>query len=234
MRRFAILISACVAVSAGGLAGFSFAAGLGREATRVTNVTVHAHEYYWTISQDTVPVGTVVFTIVNDGQLTHQFSIMSKDSPMVEPGTTVSYSVTFAAPGQFSFVCAIGDHAELGMTGSLTVTGTPTSTAATTTTTATTPTVPMPVPPPTTVRVTEREFRIRLGAGSVKHGLVRFVVSNTGKLPHTFVIGRARTKLIPPGKKATLDVRLAKGRVRFFCSLPGHAARGMKGTLTVT
>ena len=69
MRRFAILISACVAVSAGGLAGFSFAAGLGREATRVTNVTVHAHEYYWTISQDTVPVGTVVFTIVNDGQL---------------------------------------------------------------------------------------------------------------------------------------------------------------------
>ncbi|MHB8695299.1 MAG: plastocyanin/azurin family copper-binding protein [Solirubrobacteraceae bacterium] len=221
-------------MTATALAGFSFAAALGHEATRVTNVTVHAHEYYWTISQDTVPVGTVVFTIVNDGQLTHQFSIISQDSPMVEPGKTVSYSVTFTIAGQFSFVCAIGDHAELGMTGSLTVTGTPaTTTAATTTTTATTPTVPTPTPPPTTVGVREKEFRIYLGTGSVKHGLVRFVVSNTGKLAHTFVIGRAR-KLIAPGKKATLEVRLAKGRARFFCSLPGHAARGMKGTLTVT
>jgi uncharacterized cupredoxin-like copper-binding protein len=36
-----------------------------------------------------------------------------------------------------------------------------------------------------------------------------------------------------PGKKATLKVTLKAGKAPYLCTLPGHAAGGMKGTLTV-
>ena len=35
------------------------------------------------------------------------------------------------------------------------------------------------------------------------------------------------------GKAATLKATLKKGKYPFLCTLPGHAAAGMKGTLTV-
>ena len=49
-----------------------------------------------------------------------------------------------------------------------------------------------------------------------------------------FVINHKQTPLIKPGKSATLTVRFAtKGRFRYRCSVPGHAAGGMKGVFTV-
>ena len=36
------------------------------------------------------------------------------------------------------------------------------------------------------------------------------------------------------GKHATLTVRLKKGKYSYKCTVPGHAAAGMKGTFTVT
>jgi uncharacterized cupredoxin-like copper-binding protein len=50
---------------------------------------------------------------------------------------------------------------------------------------------------------------------------------------HDFKINGKRTPLIGPGKTAKLVVTLEKGRYPFLCTVPGHAAAGMKGMFTV-
>jgi uncharacterized cupredoxin-like copper-binding protein len=79
-------------------------------------------------------------------------------------------------------------------------------------------------------------FSFTLSTKSVKHGSVTFVVKNTGKgLQHDFKINGKKTPLISPGKSATLTVTFAKaGSYPYQCTVPGHAAAGMKGTLKVT
>ncbi|WP_081685595.1 plastocyanin/azurin family copper-binding protein [Candidatus Solirubrobacter pratensis] len=78
------------------------------------------------------------------------------------------------------------------------------------------------------------EYKFTLSKKSVKAGSVTFTVSNKGKIPHDFSIGGKKTKLIRPGKSATLKVTLKKGSVSFKCTVSGHAQAGMKGTLKVT
>jgi nitrite reductase (NO-forming) len=87
----------------------------------------------------------------------------------------------------------------------------------------------------TTVTVTEGtpEFAIKLSVKSVKAGPVTFKVTNKGNLPHDFKIAGKKTPLLSPGKSATLKVTLKKGKAAYLCAVSGHAAAGMKGTLTV-
>jgi uncharacterized cupredoxin-like copper-binding protein len=84
-----------------------------------------------------------------------------------------------------------------------------------------------------TITVTASEFKFKLSAASAKAGAVTFKVVNKGKLPHDFKIGGKKTALLGPGKSATLKVTLKKGKQSYLCTVAGHAAAGMKGTLTV-
>ena len=78
------------------------------------------------------------------------------------------------------------------------------------------------------------EFFFKLSTKSLaKPGKVTFVFTNVGKVEHDFKIDGKVTKLIGPGKKATLVVTLKKGSFPYLCTVPGHAAAGMKGTFTV-
>ncbi len=91
------------------------------------------------------------------------------------------------------------------------------------------------------------EFKFTFSVKSVKHGAVTFKVTDKGALPHTLKIcsspkggtansctGKA-TKTISPGSSATLAVTFPKaGSYEYLCTLPGHAAAGMKGDLKVT
>lgn len=78
------------------------------------------------------------------------------------------------------------------------------------------------------------EFRFKLSKLRVPTGVVTFVVTNKGHLPHDFKIAGKRTKLLQPGKRQTLKVTFKKkGSYRFLCTVSGHAAAGMKGTLRV-
>jgi uncharacterized cupredoxin-like copper-binding protein len=87
----------------------------------------------------------------------------------------------------------------------------------------------------TTVNVTAVEYKFKLSTTTVKHGTVSFKVQNKGHLPHDFKIDGKVTSLISPGSTATLKVTFAKaGKYPYLCTVPGHAALGMKGTLTVT
>jgi uncharacterized cupredoxin-like copper-binding protein len=85
----------------------------------------------------------------------------------------------------------------------------------------------------TTVSVTATEFHFKFSKTSVPAGSVTFVVKNAGKVSHDLKIGGKKTPLIKPGKTAKLTVTLKKGKAPYTCTVPGHAAAGMKGTLTV-
>jgi uncharacterized cupredoxin-like copper-binding protein len=88
-----------------------------------------------------------------------------------------------------------------------------------------------------TITVTESEFKLALSNKAAKKGPVRLVVRNAGKYPHALSIKGAgvskRTPLIKPGKSAILLVTLRSGRYALWCPVPGHAAQGMKATLTL-
>jgi uncharacterized cupredoxin-like copper-binding protein len=84
-----------------------------------------------------------------------------------------------------------------------------------------------------TVSVTATEFSFRLSKASVPHGKVVFTVANRGKVAHDFSIGGKTSSLVAPGKSTTLTVTLAAGKLLYVCTVPGHAAAGMKGNLIV-
>ena len=53
-------------------------------------------------------------------------------------------------------------------------------------------------------------------------------------MQHDFTINGKQTPLISPGKTAKLTVTFKKkGRYPYLCTVPGHAAAGMKGVFTV-
>jgi uncharacterized cupredoxin-like copper-binding protein len=87
----------------------------------------------------------------------------------------------------------------------------------------------------TTIRVSEKEFSIKLSTRSLaRPGTVTFDVNNAGKMAHNFRINGRQTRMIQPGKTATLTVAFKKkGSYHYICAVPGHAALGMKGVLTV-
>ena len=83
------------------------------------------------------------------------------------------------------------------------------------------------------VTVKMSEFKFALSTASAHPGAVVFTITNKGKLPHDFKIAGKKTPLLKPGKSATLSVTLKKGSYPYLCTVPGHAAAGMKGTFTV-
>jgi uncharacterized cupredoxin-like copper-binding protein len=95
----------------------------------------------------------------------------------------------------------------------------------------------MSAPTATVVNVTAgkpSELKFTVSKKSVAKGTVTFKVINKGALEHDFKIGGKKTPRLKKGKSATLTVTLKAGKAAFICTVPGHAAGGMKGTITVT
>lgn len=85
----------------------------------------------------------------------------------------------------------------------------------------------------TPVKVTATEFKFKLSSTSVAAGSVTFTIVNRGKLSHDFSIGGKKSAMIAPGKSAKLTVKLKAGKYPYKCTVPGHAAAGMKGIFVV-
>jgi plastocyanin len=85
------------------------------------------------------------------------------------------------------------------------------------------------------ITVTASDFKFKLTKMSVAKGTtVTFTVKNTAKITHNFKIDGKVTPMIKGGKSATLKVKFTKaGKFPYLCTVPGHAAAGMKGTFTV-
>jgi uncharacterized cupredoxin-like copper-binding protein len=93
-----------------------------------------------------------------------------------------------------------------------------------------------------------KEFAFTLAPKTAAHGVITFTITNGGNLPHDFQLcskpssspsatsctGK-KTALISPGASAKLTVSVLKaGTYEYMCTVPGHAAAGMKGLLKVT
>ena len=89
----------------------------------------------------------------------------------------------------------------------------------------------------TTVAVTAgkpAEFKFTLSKKTIAKGVTTFKVTNRGSIKHDFKIAGKKTPSLATGKIATLKVTFTKaGKYTYLCTLPGHAAGGMKGILTV-
>jgi uncharacterized cupredoxin-like copper-binding protein len=87
----------------------------------------------------------------------------------------------------------------------------------------------------TSVGVTAKEFSFKLTRKSAPHGKVTFKVTNKGSLKHDFKIAGKATKMLGHNKSTSITVTLKKGKkYTYICTVPGHAAAGMKGTFKAT
>jgi len=91
----------------------------------------------------------------------------------------------------------------------------------------------------TQIQATLKEWAIDLSQSEVSAGKITFVVTNTGQMAHNLtvlddsgVLGQTTT-FQPSEGPQTLEIDLKPGTYTLICSLPGHAARGQKTTLTV-
>jgi uncharacterized cupredoxin-like copper-binding protein len=75
----------------------------------------------------TIPTNarTIEFALRNQGQIEHDFELIGPSGveahiDVVPPGITRATAVDLK-PGTYNFVCTVGDHAQRGMRGTLTV-----------------------------------------------------------------------------------------------------------------
>jgi nitrite reductase (NO-forming) len=219
------------------------AASSHQAANATTHITVKASEFKFVFSKRSIPAaGTVIFTVVNTGKISHNFFIAGKVTPNLLPGKSTKITVKFKKKGHYAYLCTIPGHAAAGMKGSFSV-GLPpvkppaSSTPSTTTTTApppTTSTVPVGTAQ-TTVTVNMVEYAFQLSQSTMPSGKITFVINNKGNEVHNFaILGNRAGAQIAPGTSETWTVSLPPGTYNYQCDVPFHAANGMVGQFTVT
>jgi plastocyanin len=124
LRRFALALALCSPL----------AAGCGDEDEPVRTVTAPANSELRVVgdeySFDPAAIvlrgaGTLTLTLRNDGSLAHNLRVFSGDeeiggTPAILAGRSESTRLNLEH-GSYSMVCTVGDHEELGMTGTLRV-----------------------------------------------------------------------------------------------------------------
>jgi uncharacterized cupredoxin-like copper-binding protein len=91
-------------------------------ALKTTTVNVSMFEMGFKLNKKVVPRGKVIFKVVNDGKLGHDFVLGNgKRTPVLQAGQTATLTVTFKKRSKVSFMCMVEGHAAAGMLGTLTV-----------------------------------------------------------------------------------------------------------------
>lgn len=90
----------------------------------------------------------------------------------------------------------------------------------------------------TKLTLTSPGFKFNKTALAAKPGTVSITLTNKDTNPHNVAIKQGakvikKGKVVGKGKKSIVTTNLKKGSYTFYCSVPGHEAAGMKGTLTV-
>jgi uncharacterized cupredoxin-like copper-binding protein len=87
-----------------------------------STVNVSLFEYGITLSQSSVPCGTVTFMVTNTGAISHSFDVVGVAAgPVLAPAGTTTVTANFTKAGSFHYQCDVGNHAAMGMAGTLTV-----------------------------------------------------------------------------------------------------------------
>ena len=224
------------------------------KATVITVVAGKPSELAFQLSKSTkLAVGTYIFKVTNRGLGFHTFKLctapvktaaknacVGKATRVLHPGQSATLTVTIKKTGKYEYLCSIPGHAAAGMKGLIGV-GVAVKAA--------------PKPPTITSaavitviagKPSELAFQLSMST-KLEVGTYIFKVTNRGLGFHTFkfctapvktaakntCVGKV-TRVLHPGQSATLTVTIKKaGKYEYLCSIPGHAAAGMKGLIGV-
>jgi plastocyanin len=84
----------------------------------------------------------------------------------------------------------------------------------------------------------EGQLKYNITSLTAKAGQVSIDFTNTASLEHNVTVASASGSVLGAtqsfqGGTKTLSLNLKPGTYKFYCSVPGHRAAGMEGTLTV-
>ena len=115
---------------------------------------------------------------------------------------------------------------------------TPASTPAAPTTTTTTQAKTTPAAGGGAVTVSESEFKLTPNDATTKAGKVTVEAKNDGQIVHNLEVEgngvEKKTADLQPGSSGKLALNLKPGKYEMYCSIDGHRASGMEGTITVS
>jgi hypothetical protein len=85
---------------------------------RIFRVTVKASEFKFVLSRKAISTsGTVIFTVVNTGKITHDFKILGKKTKLLNPGQKAILRIVFKKKKRYGYICTVPGHAKLGTKG---------------------------------------------------------------------------------------------------------------------
>jgi plastocyanin len=124
LRRFALLLALCPLLVLG--CGDEDEPGRTVTAPANSKLSVLADEYSFDPSAIVLQgAGTLTVTLRNEGSLAHNLKVLRGDeevagTPTLPAGRTESARLNLEH-GTYRIICSVGDHEELGMTGTLRV-----------------------------------------------------------------------------------------------------------------
>jgi plastocyanin len=124
LRRFALLLALCPVLVLG--CGDEDEPGRTVTAPANSKLSVLADEYSFDPSAIVLQgAGTLTVTLRNEGSLAHNLKVLRGDeevagTPTLPAGRTESARLNLEH-GTYRIICSVGDHEELGMTGTLRV-----------------------------------------------------------------------------------------------------------------
>jgi uncharacterized cupredoxin-like copper-binding protein len=88
------------------------------------------------------------------------------------------------------------------------------------------------------VTVAESEFKLAPKDATAKAGTVTVTAKNDGQIVHDLEVEgngvEKKTANLQPGSSGKLTLNLKPGKYEMYCSIDGHRASGMEGTITVS
>jgi uncharacterized cupredoxin-like copper-binding protein/mono/diheme cytochrome c family protein len=194
---------------------------------------LEAYDIGWREKELTIGTGKQIIAITNTGTSLHDFTIDELNIKVDLPaGETTNVEID-APVGTYTFYCSIPGHRAAGMEGTLTVkegAGPPQASPSG----AATPEVGGgEAAQPITVDLVDVAFNppdITVKANTP----TTVTLTNKGQSEHTFTVpDLGIDEHLAPAQTKEITINAAAGTYEITCSIPGHAAAGMVGTLTI-
>jgi plastocyanin len=86
-------------------------------------VTVTATDFRFKLSVKSVHTGTVIFTVINKGEVPHNLKIqrLNAKTTLIQAGQRATLRVRFRKAGRYYYLCTVDNHVLFGMAGYLRV-----------------------------------------------------------------------------------------------------------------
>jgi uncharacterized cupredoxin-like copper-binding protein len=210
------------------------------EGAPADQIQIIADDIFYAPEEVTIPADQdVTLTLRNEGVAAHNFSIdaLGIDVPL-PPGEETEITIN-APAGEYEYYCTEPGHKDIGMVGTLIVTGDAAATPSVSSeagTPAAEAAADAAAPAADTATVVSYDIYFEPKELTIPADTdVTVTLPNEGVTLHNFAIDELGIDVdIEPGATEEVVINAPAGTYEFYCNVPGHKAAGMVGTLTVT